>query len=76
MEIKLKSKVIPCKYCKRGRIKIHNSNAIGKTVVADKCVYCNGKGFIRLDDSNINKPKDIKREYGFDFLFEEIGENV
>lgn len=47
MEIKFK--VSPCKYCKRGRIKVHNSGEIGSQIVADKCVYCNGKGFLRTE---------------------------
>jgi hypothetical protein len=52
-------KVIPCKYCKRGRIKIHNTNVLGSQIVADKCIYCEGKGFIR-EDGNINKLENTK----------------
>ena len=42
-------KITPCKYCKRGRIRITNQNKIGSQITADKCVYCGGKGWIRVD---------------------------
>ena len=63
-----KFKVIPCKYCKRGRIKVQNFKQIGSQIIADKCVYCDGKGFIREEIkmekylNNINNNIDIKGE--------------
>jgi len=50
-----KFKVVPCKYCKRGRMKVQSSGIVGSQIVADKCVYCNGRGYIReeIKGSNI-----------------------
>ena len=57
----MKARIIPCKFCKRGRMKVHSSNKIGHEVIADKCVYCDGKGYIRIDE-NGNKIETTKNE--------------
>ena len=44
-------KIIPCKYCKRGRIKVQKTNKIGSDIIADPCVYCQGKGYIVVEES-------------------------
>ena len=49
-----KFKVVPCKYCKRGRMKVQSSGIVGSQIVADKCVYCNGRGYIREEIKNSN----------------------
>ena len=49
------AKITPCKYCKRGKMKIHHSNKLGHQIVADKCAYCDGKGWIRVEDKEKEK---------------------
>jgi hypothetical protein len=70
MENEKQFRVIPCKYCKRGRIKVHKTNVIGSQISADPCIYCGGKGFIReevkiekyLNNINNNKIGDKKED--------------
>jgi len=58
------AKIIPCKYCKRGRNKVHHTNKIGAQVQCDPCPYCGGKGWVRVEyDENGNEiKKDITNE--------------
>lgn len=53
-------KIYPCKHCKRGRVKIQNTQKLGSKILADKCIYCLGKGYV-IEDDNINKQEDIKK---------------
>jgi len=57
------AKIYPCKFCKRGRVKVHNSNKIGSQIIADKCIHCLGKGYI-VEDENIIKHEDINDKGG------------
>lgn len=45
----------PCKYCGRTGSLIHNS-AKPESRVAEKCIYCRGKGYI-----NTNNEKEVKQ---------------
>lgn len=47
----------PCKHCGRLGFVIQNSNVIGKQIIKEKCIFCNGKGFthdLSEKEKNIN----------------------
>lgn len=64
MEIE-KNKIMACKYCGRTGWTIQNTKSIGKTITKEKCIYCDGKGFIyKKEDKkekNINNNNLIQK---------------
>ena len=49
----------PCKYCGRTGWITHKTDKIGSQITKDKCIYCNGRGFIREDSEKGKEEKNI-----------------